>query len=121
MPGLEAFLAAIEGRPRAIVTLCGPRSTSRVCDRFDVHADAVVTRSPELRIKPAPDQVDEALRALGVAPGDAIMIGDSSWDEGAAHAAGVRFVGISNGRPTKQFTAATPVVANLLEALPLLS
>lgn len=120
MPGLDDFLALTSGRPRAVVTLCGPRPTERVCERFAVDVEAVITRSAEHRIKPAPDQVRAALHALGVAPGDAVMIGDSSWDEGAAHAAGVRFVGISNERETRQFAETTPVVANLLDALPLL-
>ena len=121
MPGLRAFLEATADRPRAIVTLCGPRSAHRVCERFGVPIEAVITRAPEMPIKPAPHQVQAALEALGVAASDAVMIGDSSWDEGAAHAAGVRFVGIDNGRPTRQFGEGTPVVATLLDALPLLA
>ena len=31
---------------------------------------------------------------LGVAPGDTVMLGDSSWDADAASAAGCRFVGV---------------------------
>ena len=44
------------------------------------------------RSKPAPDGVLEACRRLGVAPAQALMIGDSRFDEGAAKAAGVPFV-----------------------------
>jgi phosphoglycolate phosphatase/AHBA synthesis associated protein len=44
--------------------------------------------------KPAPDLVLYALGRLGVAPGSAVMVGDSRFDRGAAQAAGVRFVGL---------------------------
>ncbi len=44
--------------------------------------------------KPAPDLVLYALGRLGVAPGSAVMVGDSRFDRGAARAAGVRFVGL---------------------------
>lgn len=55
----------------------------------------------------------EALRLLGVGPGEAIMAGDGVWDEVAARATGVRFVGIANGRPAAGFDPATTVVENL--------
>ncbi|HJL42116.1 MAG TPA: HAD-IA family hydrolase [Myxococcales bacterium LLY-WYZ-16_1] len=120
MPGLHDFLRAIAGRPRAIVTLCGPRSANRVCERHDVEVDAIVTRSPEARIKPAPDQVQQALAALNAQPESSVMIGDSAWDEGAARAAGVAFIGLTNGKPTRQFSADCPLASNLTEAIPLI-
>ncbi|MFL5346565.1 MAG: HAD family hydrolase [Hyalangium sp.] len=46
------------------------------------------------RSKPAPDLVLYALERLAVAAGEALMVGDSRYDQGAAHAAGVRFVGL---------------------------
>jgi HAD superfamily hydrolase (TIGR01509 family) len=46
------------------------------------------------RSKPAPDLVLYALEKLGVAPHEAVMVGDSRYDRGAASAAGVRFVGL---------------------------
>lgn len=46
------------------------------------------------RSKPAPDLVLYALERLGVAAGEALMVGDSRYDKGAAAAAGVRFVGL---------------------------
>ncbi|ADO68811.1 HAD family hydrolase [Stigmatella aurantiaca] len=46
------------------------------------------------RSKPAPDLVLYALEKLGVAASEAVMIGDSRYDRGAATAAGVRFVGL---------------------------
>ncbi len=46
------------------------------------------------RSKPAPDLVLYALEKLGAAAGEALMVGDSRYDKGAAGAAGVRFVGL---------------------------
>ena len=46
------------------------------------------------RAKPAPDMVLHACARLGVAPGDAWMVGDSRYDRGAAESAGVAFVGL---------------------------
>jgi phosphoglycolate phosphatase/AHBA synthesis associated protein len=44
--------------------------------------------------KPAPDLVLYALEKLAVAAGEALMVGDSRYDRGAAGSAGVRFVGL---------------------------
>ena len=115
MPGLAGFLQAIRGFPTAIVTLAGPRASREVLDRHRIEADALVARGPDLRPKPASDQVDRALDALGVAPEEALMVGDSAWDEVAARTARVRFLGLRNGRPDPGFTG-SPVVEGLEEA-----
>ena len=44
--------------------------------------------------KPAPDMVLRACGLLGVAPADALVVGDSDYDRRAAAAAGVRFAGL---------------------------
>lgn len=46
------------------------------------------------RSKPAPDLVLYALEKLGVTAAEALMVGDSRYDRGAAGSAGVRFVGL---------------------------
>ena len=56
-------------------------------DRF-----AHVVNSDEVeRHKPAPDQLLECLRRAGVAPGDALYVGDNAQDAECAAAAGVDF------------------------------
>lgn len=47
--------------------------------------------------KPLPGLIREALKALGVTPEDAIMIGDSTRDIAAAHAAGVNSILVQTG------------------------
>ncbi|WP_020140176.1 HAD family hydrolase [Streptomyces sp. 351MFTsu5.1] len=50
------------------------------------------TADPDL-MKPHPDVLFRALDSLGLAPGDAVMIGDTNADLGAAEVAGVLFIG----------------------------
>jgi HAD superfamily hydrolase (TIGR01509 family) len=116
MPGLESFLAGLAGRPTAVVTLLSEAATRHVLEAHWIAVDVVVPRRPDLRPKPAPDQVVAALEALGVPARDAVMVGDSERDEAAAHAAGVRFVGLTNGRRGSRFGAGTLVVDDLLAA-----
>lgn len=56
---------------------------------FEVVACADVAGKP----KPAPDVVIYALGKLGISAQEAVMIGDSVFDRGAAAAAGVDFIG----------------------------
>jgi phosphoglycolate phosphatase len=116
MPGLVEFLEAIAGVPRAVVTLCGPEATALVLAEQGIAADAVVPRRPDLRPKPYPDQAEAALAALGVARDEAVVIGDSAWDLEMARAAGVPFIGVTNGRETAEF-AGVPTAADLAEAV----
>lgn len=48
-------------------------------------------------LKPHPEPVRAALRRLGVEPGDAIFVGDSENDVGAARAAGLQVICLSFG------------------------
>jgi phosphoglycolate phosphatase len=116
MPGLGEFLAAAGDRPVGIVTLLGPHAAETTLATHRIDVRCVVARRADLRPKPYPDQVREALRILGASPEDALMVGDSERDEASATAAGVRFLGITNGRERHGFTRAIAVVPSLLEA-----
>ena len=50
--------------------------------------------------KPAPGMVKQAMRDLGFGPHEAVLIGDSDADMGAAAAAGVKGVRVAAGGPT---------------------
>lgn len=63
--------------------------------------DAVVGGTDVPNAKPAPDMVVEACRRLGVAPADALVVGDSRFDRDAARAANVRFVGFRTEGDTR--------------------
>jgi phosphoglycolate phosphatase len=114
MPGLADLLRVIDPARAAIVTLLGPAATAQVIERhIAIRPAVVVARDPTLRPKPAPDQALEALRRLGVSAAGAVMVGDSEVDEATARAAGIRFIGVSNGRPDHRFGGDRTVVADL--------
>ena len=97
MPHLSDFMAKTSFLPTAVVTLMGQTAAEAACRRFEVDVQVVVGRARGLLPKPEPDQLTLALDRLGVRAGDAVMVGDSPWDEVAAQAAGVRFIGVTNG------------------------
>lgn len=101
MPGLETALAVTADRPRAVVTLLPPGTASLVLEQYGIDIPVLIGRRPDLAPKPAPDQVLAACRELGVLPGEAVMIGDSTWDAVAAEAAGCGFIGVTNGGPSE--------------------
>ena len=59
--------------------------------------DHVTTAADVGRSKPAPDLVEVALEKSGLAPADAVMVGDTKWDVEAAAKAGVACVGLMCG------------------------
>ncbi|KAA3626854.1 MAG: HAD family hydrolase [Proteobacteria bacterium] len=121
MPGLETLLRALTGRPVGIVTLASAAATQRVIERYGLIVDAVVARSFEVPAKPHPDQLLVALGTLGVEPAHAVMVGDSERDEMAAQAAGLAFIGVTNGRNDHRFDTAAALAMDLNEVAALLS
>ena len=93
-PGVREGLAALRSRGvrLACVTNKPARFTQPLLARFDLarNFDAVVSGDMVERKKPDAEPVLAACRLLGVAIGDAVMIGDSANDALAARAAGCR-------------------------------
>jgi len=117
MPGLNTFLQMVEElfRNKAIITLLAEQATNIVLTKHSIKVDVVVARRKDLRPKPFPDQVNYALKALDARPDNAVMLGDSEWDERAAISAGVAFIGLTNGRNVHGFKTKL-VVEDLIEA-----
>ncbi len=100
-PGVSEGLAAFAARglPMAVVTNKPQRfsesllATLGIADRFAtvVGGDAAEQRKPH----PAPLLL--ACARIGVAPADALMIGDSAIDAAAAHAAGTALILVDYG------------------------
>ncbi len=70
---------------------------NELLDHVDARAElaAVVSGSDARRSKPAPDLIEVALGRAG--PGDAVAIGDATWDAVAAKAAGIDCIGLRSG------------------------
>ncbi|BCL21366.1 HAD family hydrolase [Streptomyces tuirus] len=88
--------------PRVVRTYLAGRGLA------DCFAPHVYGRTQELHhLKPDPHCLNRALRAMGAAPGDALMIGDAPTDHEAAERAGVPFLGYArNERKAKLLLAA---------------
>jgi phosphoglycolate phosphatase len=108
-------LACVTNKPREF--------TLPLLDRaaLAVWLDAVVCGDEVPHRKPHPAIVLEACRRLGVAPGQAVMVGDSVNDVLAAHAAGVRVLlvetGYNEGEPVSSL-ASRPGVDAIVPGLP---
>ena len=95
---------ASRGVRRALVTNTVGSLASAIIEwaKLGPWLEAQATADRVTAAKPAPDLVLLACRELGVAPGDAVMVGDSRFDRLAAERAGVAFAGF--GGLEGQFT-----------------
>lgn len=88
-PGAAQFLAECRRNlvKLGLVTRNVQRSVDHLCARFDLQFDAVLTREfPFLKPDPAP--VLQILQEWGLAPADALMVGDYLHDIDCGRAAG---------------------------------
>ena len=72
---------------------------------------ATVAAAASLR----PGSIEDAARALGVAPSDCVVIGDIGADVEAAHAAGARAILVPTAITRAEEIAAAPLVASDLD------
>ncbi len=106
-PGAVAMLSELEaaGVRIAICTNKPEASARRLVDGLGLarYIDVVVGGRQDLRPKPHPDSVLEALTGLQATPDAAIFVGDSEVDAAAAEAARVMFIlatfGYAMGNP----------------------
>ena len=64
--------------------------------------DVLLTREDVTHVKPHPEQILTALRAMGAAPAEAAMVGDHPMDMEAAHRADALPIGVLSGHATEQ-------------------
>ena len=93
----EGFRETLEElTPRVNLAVCTNRSTSMdlVLESFDLaHFFRIVMTDAKVQNpKPHPDPLLKVLDHYGIAPGEALFVGDSEVDRQAAQAAGVPFV-----------------------------
>jgi pyrophosphatase PpaX len=108
LPALKA-----EGRKIGIVTAKRHRTVDLALGRFPALAemlDVVVAHEDTERHKPDPDPVLLAVEKVGGTPEEAVYVGDSPFDIGAAKAAGVFAVAVGWGgiHPDERLLAEEP-------------
>ncbi len=109
--GVPALVAELvrRGIRLAVVTTKFAYRITEVLDRDGISGAfvTIVGRESVLKAKPDPQGVRLALATLDCSPDDAIFVGDSLADEGAAAAAGVPFLAVLTGTtPEKAFSTA---------------
>ena len=100
-PGVRSTLQALWAREKKLAVVTNKYSYLAVpllealemAEYFEVIVGAETADKP----KPAPDPIYYACEQLGVRPDQAIMIGDSSYDERAAVAAGTAYAQVTYG------------------------
>jgi len=83
----------------AVITNTPSGLAREILSRAGITPDAVVGGDDVAKAKPAPDMVVLACHQLGIAPSEAVVVGDSRYDEQAAAAAGAPFVGLGLTAP----------------------
>lgn len=105
-PGAAEAIASLARREDVMLGVATGKSLKGVHHLFDEQnwRDHFVTvqTSDHHPSKPHPSMVLTALEETGVAPGDALMIGDTSYDMTMGRAAGVRTLGVTWGYHTRE-------------------
>ncbi len=80
---------------------------------------AIITSDSGSGVKPSPEPIEQALRTVDVAPAQAIMVGDTSYDLVAARRASVASVLVTNSQQPVREAAelADVIIATLRELL----
>jgi pyrophosphatase PpaX len=105
-PGVEAVLRELHarGHPLGLVSSKLDAGIRRSMDHFGLTPlfDVIVGIEHTANHKPHPEPVEFALRALGVAPHEAVFVGDSPHDVEAGNAAGVPVIACTWGAYSRE-------------------
>jgi beta-phosphoglucomutase len=114
LPGALALVEELEARGVKRAVGSASKNAEAVLDRLGIRArfQSVVTGHDFARGKPAPDVFLTAARRLGVAPGNCLVFEDAAAGVEAAHAGGMKCVGVGRA---DLLSAAERVVASLAE------
>lgn len=99
-PGIRTLLERLQaaGKTLGVATGMSDRGLDACLARHGVRAlFATLQTADRHPSKPHPAMLEAALLEAGVAPGDAVMVGDTVFDIAMAQAAGVRAIGVAWG------------------------
>jgi phosphoglycolate phosphatase len=115
MPTVFDAASLFAAIPTAVVTLLPTDVAWQVLEHHGLASsiDLVLGRDPAIPPKPQPDALLVAMKELGST--NAVMIGDSPWDEQAAVNAEVPFIGVGNFGP--EVVVADHLLAAVITAL----
>ena len=105
-PHILEMLSALSrrGKKLAVVSNKFYAATQELCrDFFGEYISVAIGESENIRRKPAPDTVEEALRQLGVTKTDAVYVGDSDVDIATARNTGLPCISVLWGFRDREF------------------
>ncbi|WP_457092197.1 HAD-IA family hydrolase [Microvirga sp. P5_D2] len=110
-PGVVECLAWLKEREDVVLGIATGKSQRGVAHLMERHGRgeifSTIQTADDAPSKPHPAMIHQAMEAVGVAPDDTVMIGDSSYDMAMARAAGALPVGVSWGfQPVAALTEA---------------
>jgi HAD superfamily hydrolase (TIGR01549 family) len=104
LDGARDLIVDLRGRghPVVLASSAKPEEVEHYLDLLDAReiADGWTTSGDVRATKPEPDLIRAAIEKVG--GGDAVMIGDSTWDAEAAKRAGVETIGVLTGGFSEQ-------------------
>ncbi len=117
--GLPELLAGLEkaGIFRGVATNRTNTMEGVLIENHMTHSfEMVVTAADVAHPKPAPEQLEKIMAAHGFDPKEMIFVGDSSYDEKAAHSAGTWFIAFKSPKLDAHFHVGSMAeIAKLLQ------
>lgn len=121
-PGAREVIGSLQAVPEILLGVATGKSQRGLDALLEAHGlDSVfVTRqvADHHPSKPHPSMIETALFETGVSAGDAVMIGDTSFDMEMARAAGVAGIGVGWGYHDRSQLGAASAVIDRFEQLP---
>lgn len=114
LPGAKELLKTLRAAGWHTAVASSSRNAALVIDKLGIAAflDAIIDGNTAPRSKPDPQVFQVAAQAVGTPPGRCVVIEDAASGVAAAHAAGMRVVGV--GAP-EQLRGASLIVSSLAE------
>jgi phosphoglycolate phosphatase len=104
IPGVERMLKLIKGTgiKVGIITRNCEDAVRMVFPNIDQFCDVFISRNLVKKVKPHPDHLSSAMKALDVAGEEAVMIGDHTIDIQAGKKVGMKTIGVLTGRTKRE-------------------
>ena len=102
--GAEATLKSLreKGIKVGIITRNCEDAVRRVFPNIDRFCDVFISRNSVKKVKPHPDHLSSAMKALDVEGEEAVMIGDHTIDIQAGKRVGMKTIGVLTGRTKRE-------------------
>ena len=104
IPGAEATLKSLreKGIKVGIITRNCEDAVRRVFPNIDRFCDVFISRNSVKKVKPHPDHLSSAMKALDVEGEEAMMIGDHTIDIQVGKRVGMKTIGVLTGRTKRE-------------------